>query len=72
MLSTRDISIDLAKNGLASLYTGAGAEYDGNLDAFQRAISDAQKNKRGIWSNGIQNMMSPSDYKRAIKAGLAY
>jgi len=71
-LSTRDISIELAKNGFASIYTGSGAEYDGNLESLQRAVMDAQRNKRGIWSNGIERMMNPSDYKRAIKAGLAF
>lgn len=68
-MSTRDISIELATNGLASLYTGTGAEYDENFDTLQRVVLDAQKGKRGIWSKGIERMMDPAEYKRAIRNG---
>jgi len=63
--------MELAKNGFASLYTGAGAEYDENFEALKRAISDAQRKKLGIWSKGIERMINPSDYKRAIRNGEA-
>jgi endonuclease YncB( thermonuclease family) len=62
-----DLSVELARNGLASLYTGSGAEYDDSFDILQQAIADAQRNKRGIWSSGIKQMVNPSDYKRAIR-----
>lgn len=63
-----DLSIDLAKKGYATLYTGGGAEYDGNKEALMSAIDEAKRNKRGVWSNGIDNMVTPAQYKKEMKA----
>jgi endonuclease YncB( thermonuclease family) len=67
-LPRMDLSMDLAKNGLATLYTGGGAEYDGHKEALISAIETAQKKKMGVWSNGVENMVSPAQYKQDIKA----
>jgi len=63
-----DLSMDLAKKGFATLYTGGGAEYDGNKEALISAIETAKKKKRGVWSNGVDNMVTPAQYKQEVKA----
>jgi len=59
----KDLSIELIRRGLATLYTGGGAQYDNNLDILQTKQAEAQKGKRGIWSLG-EDMISPADFKR--------
>lgn len=63
-----DISAGLLHNGYATLYEGKGAEYDGNRDKFVKEIEYAQKNRLGIFTNGIENAQSPAEYKKMIKA----
>ena len=65
-LSRKDLSIELMKRGLATLYTGGGAEYDGNRDLLESIQAKAQRKKRGVWSLG-DNMISPADFKRRQK-----
>lgn len=62
-----DISLGLAHNGFSTLYSGKGAEYDGNKIDFEREINFAQINRKGVWVNGIENVQSPAEYKRAMK-----
>ena len=62
------MSIGLAENGYATLYTGGGAEYNGNRERLEKSIDMAKRKKRGVWENGASNVMSPADYKRAVKA----
>ena len=59
-----DLSLELAKNGLAFLYTGKGSEYDGHKIQFKDNIASAKKEKKGVWENGVENVLLPSDYKR--------
>ena len=63
-----DLSKGLAENGYASLYTGRGAEYNDNLLKLEKKIEKAQKQKKGIWSNGVGEFQDPASYKRQIKA----
>lgn len=63
----RDVSLELVQKGLATIYTGGGAEYDGNRDTLQDLEAKAKKRKAGVWSQG-QKMMSPADFKRQQKA----
>ena len=67
-LSPIDISAGLLHNGYATLYEGKGAEYDGNRDKLVKEIEYAQKNRLGIFTNGIENAQSPAEYKKMIKA----
>jgi len=62
----KDVSVQLTKQGLATIYTGGGAEYDGNLELLQTKQKQAQKKKRGVWSQG-NNMVSPAEFKRQQK-----
>jgi endonuclease YncB( thermonuclease family) len=62
-----DLSKGLASEGLASLYNGKGAEYDGKRQDLMMAIQTAQRMKKGIWENGILGVQSPAEYKKMIK-----
>ena len=66
--SRKDISIELIKRGLATLYTGGGAEYDGNREILESMQARATRRKLGVWSLG-ENMVSPADFKRQQKGG---
>jgi endonuclease YncB( thermonuclease family) len=67
-LTLIDISVGLLHNGYATLYEGKGAEYDGNKDKMTKEIEYAQKNRLGIWTNGIENVQSPAEYKRIMRS----
>ena len=66
--SRKDVSVELTKRGLATLYTGGGAEYDGNRQLLEQEQQRAKKRKLGIFSNGDDNIVSPAEYKRQQKA----
>jgi endonuclease YncB( thermonuclease family) len=63
LFGRKDLSIELIRRGLATLYTGGGAEYSNNLDILKSKQAEAQKEKRGIWSLG-KDMISPAEFKR--------
>ncbi len=62
-----DLSVGLAHNGYSLLYKGGGAEYDGGRNDLEREIQFAQVKKKGVWTNGVENVQTPADYKRSIK-----
>jgi endonuclease YncB( thermonuclease family) len=62
-LGRKDLSVELVQEGLATIYTGGGAEYNGQLDILQKEQAKAQKKKLGIWSQG-EEMVSPADFKK--------
>ena len=47
-LESSDIALDVAKEGLAVLYKGSGAEYGGNKMAFEKAIDEAKLKKKNM------------------------
>ncbi|KAJ2127202.1 putative endonuclease lcl3, partial [Coemansia sp. RSA 518] len=55
----------MLKQGMATLYTGGNAQYDGEKELLERIQSDAKKAKRGIW--GLRNYESPAAYKQKHK-----
>ena len=61
-----DLSKGLAERGYASLYTGGGAEYDGKREELEKVIQRAQKRRKGIWSNGVDDFVDPAEYKREM------
>ena len=65
--SRKDISVELTQRGLATIYTGRGAEYDGNRELFEAKQEQAKKKRRGVWSLG-DSMVSPAEFKRQQKA----
>lgn len=67
-ISRQDLSLGLARNGFATLYTGGGAEYDDNLPKLKKEIERAKVKRLGLWRNGSDGVMNPSEYKRMMKS----
>jgi endonuclease YncB( thermonuclease family) len=67
-LSRKDLSMELIQRGLATLYTGGGAEYDGNRELLEKKQKKAEKKKRGVWSQG-KEMVTPAEFKRRQRQG---
>lgn len=63
-----DMSEELLKQGLATVYRQGGAEYDGRKDTLEQLEKDAINARKGMWSNGKENAELPSEYKKKIKA----
>jgi micrococcal nuclease len=63
----QDLSVELTRRGLATMYTGKGAVYDDNKKLIELIQEQAQKRKIGMWSLG-ENMVSPAEFKRQQKA----
>ena len=63
----KDLSVQLIDRGLASLYTGGGAEYDGNRELLEQKQKQAERKKKGIWKAGSDNLVTPAEYKRQQK-----
>ncbi|PIA17662.1 staphylococcal nuclease [Coemansia reversa NRRL 1564] len=60
-----NVSHVMLRQGMASLYTGGGAKYDGEKELLERIEADAKQAKRGIW--GLKKYESPAEYKRKNK-----
>jgi len=63
----KDLSVQLIERGLASLYTGGGAEYDGNRELLEKKQKQAERKRKGIWKAGSDNRVTPAEYKRQQK-----
>ena len=64
----RDLSTELLKRGLASVYRQAGAVYGKRpLDAWNAIEEEAQARRRGIWSGGVDKAVLPSEFKAKQK-----
>ena len=60
----RDLSTQLLKRGLASVYRSAGAIYgERALDGWSRIEERAQRRLLGMWSGGVGKASLPSDFK---------
>ncbi len=66
-----DLSIGLAHNGYATMYKGKGAVYDGHKDILEREVKWAQDHRVGMWTNGVENVKTPAEFKREMKAKAA-
>ncbi len=65
--SERDISEQLLSKGLAVVYRGGGAQYDGGIEQWNKLEQKAILKKRGMWMNGSDKVQLPSQYKRQSK-----
>eukprot|EP01039_Chlorochromonas_danica_P010772 gene10772-11972_t len=65
---TRDIGEDLLSEGLAVVYRQGGAQYDGDRNHWLALESKAQKERKGMWYHGTENVDLPSDYKKKVKS----
>lgn len=61
-----DVSVALLEQGLATMYIGKGAQYDGKRELMAAMQERAKMKKLGIWSQG-DNMVSPAEFKREQK-----
>jgi endonuclease YncB( thermonuclease family) len=61
-----DVSVELTARGLALLYKGSGAEYNGNKEMLQTIQATAKQNQQGMWSLG-DAMVTPAEFKRQQK-----
>jgi endonuclease YncB( thermonuclease family) len=66
-LSSSDLSMRLLEEGLATMYKGGGAQYDGRKIVYQTTEANAKRRGKGLWSCK-KVMESPAEYKRKIKA----
>lgn len=66
--STKDISEELLKQGLAVVYRQGGAQYGGSIAKWNELEQQAMKKKLGIWKKGVSNADLPADYKKKTKA----
>ncbi|EPB85518.1 hypothetical protein HMPREF1544_07701 [Mucor circinelloides 1006PhL] len=57
----KNVSAEMLKAGLASIYVAKGAQYAGMLDRLKKYESRAKFFKRGIWS--LKKYVSPGDHK---------
>lgn len=64
ILSTKDLSEELLKNGLAVVYRQGGAQYDGSIERWNALETAAQKKRIGIWKDGKDRVDLPSDFKK--------
>lgn len=65
-LGAIDLSVDLARKGLAELYTGGNAEYFEKRDVLEREIKNAKRRKQGIWSLG-ESRVSAAEAKKRLR-----
>lgn len=61
-----DLSVGLIEQGLASLYKGGGAKYDGQRSLLEQKINTAKQKKMGIWKKNGQ-YVDPAIYKKEMK-----
>ncbi|KAG2198270.1 hypothetical protein INT47_004354 [Mucor saturninus] len=57
----KNVSAEMLKSGLASIYVAKGAQYSGQLKQFEKYEAKAKSRKKGIWS--LKNYVSPGDHK---------
>lgn len=57
-----DISKRLLESGLAVMYRGRDARYNGKKSEYEATEAQAKKAKKGIWSH--ENIQTPGEFKR--------
>ncbi|KAM0747784.1 SNase-domain-containing protein [Meredithblackwellia eburnea MCA 4105] len=62
----RNISEEMLKAGLATVYTQGGAIHAGLLSRFERLEAEAKRDKRGMWSQSVRSYESPAQYKKRV------
>jgi endonuclease YncB( thermonuclease family) len=65
-LGAIDLSVELARKGLAELYTGGNAEYFDKRELLEREIKNAKKRRQGIWSLG-KSRVSAAEAKKRLR-----
>ncbi|KAJ2508021.1 putative endonuclease lcl3 [Coemansia sp. RSA 2052] len=63
----KDAAHEMLRAGLATIYRGGNAQYDGHLDKLEKIEAAAKKSKKGIWGLKKGEYESPAEYKRKNK-----
>ncbi len=63
----KDLSEELLKRGLATVYRQGGGQYDGSIKRWESIEEEAIKRRKGMWKNGADKVQLPSDFKKAAK-----
>ena len=66
LLFRRNLSEELLRRGLATVYRQGGAEYDGSVERWDTIEAEAKKRRRGLWAAGSK-AVDPAAYKRKLK-----
>lgn len=68
-LGGRNIGLELVRAGYAVVYKGAGAQYgsDKLLAQYVGAEQLAKNCRRGMWKDGVDNVMSPMMFKQLLR-----
>uniref|UniRef100_A0A7S1EQF4 TNase-like domain-containing protein n=1 Tax=Timspurckia oligopyrenoides TaxID=708627 RepID=A0A7S1EQF4_9RHOD len=66
----QDVSYELVRAGYGVVYRGGTAVYNGALKRLESAERIAQKARRGMWVDGVDAVVGPQQYKKALKLGL--
>ncbi|KAM0786074.1 hypothetical protein ACM66B_006885 [Microbotryomycetes sp. NB124-2] len=61
-----NVSEQMLKAGLATVYTQGGAEYAGLLSRFQRLEAAARARRVGMWQQSESKFESPAAYKKRV------
>ncbi|KAJ2781237.1 putative endonuclease lcl3 [Coemansia javaensis] len=64
-LAKTNVTHVMLRKGMGSLYTGGGAQYDGEKEYLQSLEAQAKRAGLGIW--GLKNYESAADYKKRHK-----
>ncbi|KAJ2359359.1 putative endonuclease lcl3 [Coemansia erecta] len=64
-LVKKNAAHEMLRSGMATLYTGGNAQYDGEKQLLDRIEADAKRAKRGVW--GLKNFETPAAYKSKNK-----
>jgi endonuclease YncB( thermonuclease family) len=67
-LQDKDLSEELLKQGLATVYRQGGAVYDGNRRELELLEARARQQKRGMWRNVDEvSFQTPAEYKAGLR-----
>ena len=68
-LASNDLSNGLLRRGLAVVYRGRDASYSKEeRERWDNLESTAQKQRKGMWRDGVDSVQLPSEYKKKAKA----
>lgn len=62
----KNMSEQLLRKGFAAVYRQQGAQYDGTIDRWNKVEAEAIRGRKGMWINGIDNVVLPSDFKKKL------
>lgn len=64
----KNVSVELANAGYATVYEGSNAQFGGARRQIEKAVARAQRRRRGMWG-AKGKLESPSEFKRRLKTG---